>query len=152
MTLQALILFIHILAVVIWVGGMFFAHMVLRPTAIEVLEPPLRLKLWRGIFARFFPWVWAAVLLIPLSGLMSLAATGMKSAPLSWHLMLATGSLMVALFVYLHAVPYGAFKREVDAGNWPDAAAALNRMRRLVATNLILGLATLAISTLGRGL
>lgn len=152
MALQALILFIHILAVVVWVGGMFFAHMVLRPTAMAVLEPPPRLKLWRGIFARFFPWVWAAVLLIPASGLVSLTATGMKGAPLSWHIMLATGSLMVAIFVYLHALPYGAFKREVDAGNWPAAAAALNTMRRLVATNLILGLATIAIATLGRGL
>ncbi|MDD5296074.1 MAG: CopD family protein [Rhodocyclaceae bacterium] len=149
---QALILFAHVLAVVVWVGGMFFAHMVLRPTAIEVLEPPLRLKLWRGIFARFFPWVWAAVLLILATGFLGFAGTGMKGAPVSWHLMLATGCAMVAIYLYLFTVPYGAFKRAVDAGMWPDAAAALNRMRRLVATNLILGLATIAIATLGRGL
>jgi uncharacterized membrane protein len=146
---QPLILFLHILAVVVWVGGMFFAHMVLRPTAIEVLEPPLRLRLWRGIFARFFPWVWAAVLLIPASGLAGFAGTGMKGAPISWHVMLATGSLMVVIYFYLYFVPYGAFKRAVDAADWPAGAAALNRIRPLVATNLTLGLLTVAISTLG---
>ena len=31
---------LHLLAAVIWVGGMFFAYMALRPVAASLLEPP----------------------------------------------------------------------------------------------------------------
>ena len=47
---------LHILAAIVWIGGMFFAVLVLRPAA-GPLEPPDRLALWRRVFARFFPWV-----------------------------------------------------------------------------------------------
>src|SRR3990167_5321602 len=59
---------LHILSAVVWVGGMFFAWMALRPVAASLLEQPLRLPLWSKTFARFFPWVWTAVILLPASG------------------------------------------------------------------------------------
>ena len=49
-------LIIHIFAAVVWVGGMFFAHQVLR-SAAAALEPPSRLVLWSRVFGRFFAWV-----------------------------------------------------------------------------------------------
>ena len=54
-------LLLHALAAVVWVGGMFFAHMALRPVAASLLEPPQRLALWVGVFSRFFPWVFVAI-------------------------------------------------------------------------------------------
>ena len=57
---MVILIALHILAAVIWVGGMFFAYMVLRPSA-GPLEPPTRLALWRRVFGRFFPWVWASI-------------------------------------------------------------------------------------------
>ena len=47
-------LFLHVVSDVIWIGGMFLAYVVVRPAAIEVLEPPQRLKLWTGISPAFF--------------------------------------------------------------------------------------------------
>ena len=58
---------LHILAAVVWVGGMFFAYMVLRPSA-GPLEPPARLALWQRVFGRFFPWVWASIAVLLISG------------------------------------------------------------------------------------
>ena len=60
-------LVVHVLGAIVWVGGMFFAYVVLRPVAGE-MEPGPRLVLWRGVFRRFFPWVWASVLGLLLSG------------------------------------------------------------------------------------
>ena len=60
---------IHLLAVLIWVGGMFFAYVVLRPAAVEVLQPPERLRLWESVFRRFFNWVWGAAGAILVTGL-----------------------------------------------------------------------------------
>jgi len=48
----------------VWIGGMFFAHQVLRPVAVAQFEPPQRLPLWDGVFSRFFPWVWAAIIVL----------------------------------------------------------------------------------------
>ena len=64
-----MLLFVHIVGVVIWVGGMFFAYVCLRPAATKILEQPLRLTLWKAVFDRFFPAVWAAVFLILLSAI-----------------------------------------------------------------------------------
>ena len=50
-----LLIALHLLAAVIWVGGMFFAYMVLRPSA-GLLEPAARLPLWQRVFGHFFPW------------------------------------------------------------------------------------------------
>ena len=59
---------LHLLSVILWVGGMMFAHMMLRPAAVQVLEPPLRLKLWVQVFKNFFLWVWIAIITLLVSG------------------------------------------------------------------------------------
>ena len=152
MNLQPFLLFLHLASVVLWVGGMFFAYVCLRPTAVELFEPPQRLRLWRGVFSRFFVWVWGAVVLIPASGLIMLGQTGFAAAPLSWHLMLSTGFIMVGIFIYVATGPYAALERAVDAEDWKAGGAALNRIRQWVGANLLLGVATIAIATLGKWL
>jgi uncharacterized membrane protein len=148
--MHPIFLFLHLAGVVLWVGGMFFAWMCLRPVAAAQLEPPLRLKLWAGVFARFFPWVWLAVAVILLSGLLALFAVGMKQAPLHWHLMLTLGLVMSAIFGYVFFAPYGQLKDAVTAQDWPRGGVALGQIRRLVGTNLILGYVTIATASLGR--
>ena len=64
---MAYLLTIHVLSAVVWVGGMFFALLVLRP-AVGPLEPAVRLALWRRVFARFFPAVGVSVLALLATG------------------------------------------------------------------------------------
>jgi uncharacterized membrane protein len=141
---------LHIAGVLVWVGGMFFAWMCLRPVAAQQLEPPARLRLWAAVFARFFPWVWVAVAAILASGLWTLLQVGMRQAPLYWHLMLTLGLVMSGIFVYVVAVPYARLRAAVAAQNWPAGGQALGRIRQLVGLNLLLGFATVAVATLGR--
>ena len=150
--LPALALALHLLLAVLWVGGMFFAYQVLRPVAAAQLEPPQRLPLWRGVFARFFPWVWVAVAGLPLTGYTLLFGVYGGFAGAGWHvhLMQATGWVMIALFLVLHFGPWAALRRALDGGDLPAAGAALNRIRRIVGTNLLLGLVTVAAAAAGR--
>jgi uncharacterized membrane protein len=141
---------LHIAGVLVWVGGMFFAWMCLRPVAAQQLEPPARLRLWAAVFARFFPWVWVAVAAILASGLWTLLQVGMRQAPWYWHLMLTLGLVMSGIFVYVVAVPYARLRAAVAAQNWPAGGQALGRIRQLVGLNLLLGFATVAVATLGR--
>ncbi len=133
---------LHILATVIWVGGMFFAHQCLRPAALAQLEPAPRLRLWNAVFGRFFPWVWAAVILLTASGLLLIQQMGgMAAVPIHVHIMAAIGYLMAALYFR----PYASLRRAVATEDWPAAGAALNRIRILAGGNLSLGLANIVL-------
>ena len=55
-----------------------------------------------------------------------------------------------AVFVYIYAVLYPALVRQCAAAAWPAAGAALNRIRQLVALNLVLSVAVLAAALSSR--
>jgi len=143
---------LHTLAAVIWVGGMFFAYMALRPAAASLLEPPQRLTLWAGVFARFFPWVWLAVALLLASGLWVVFAVfgGMAHVGLHVHLMLAAGVLMMLIYGHLYFAPYRRLRLSVAVQDWPEAGRQLGLIRRMVGTNLALGLLTVVLGSAGR--
>lgn len=143
---------LHTLAAVIWVGGMFFAYMALRPAAASLLEPPQRLTLWAGVFARFFPWVWLAVALLLASGLWVVFAVsgGMAHVGRHVHLMLAAGVLMMLIYGHLYFAPYRRLRLSVAVQDWPEAGRQLGLIRRMVGTNLTLGLLTVVLGSAGR--
>lgn len=149
--MNALLIAAHVVAAVVWVGGMFFAYIVLRPTLAGV-EPAVRLSLWAGVFGRFFPWVWLIISTLLVSGyvLIFSAFGGFATTPLSVHVMQLLGLVMMGLFIYLYFVPYPLFKAQVVAENWPAAAAALNRIRHVILVNLVFGLTVVAIAAGGR--
>ena len=146
---QALIL-VHLLGAILWIGGMFFAYVCLRPAAAQVLDPPQRLPLWSATFARFLPAAAVAVLALLASGFAMLAQPGFAQAPIGWHLMLALGLLMSGVFAYVHAVLYPRLRSACAEAAWPRAAQALNGIRRLVALNLVLGILTVAAALTAR--
>lgn len=142
---------LHLLAVLVWVGGMFFAYMALRPAAVEALEPPERLTLWVGVFARFFPWVWAAVVILPVTGywMILYAFDGFAGARTYIHIMQGTGWLMIAIYAHVYFAPYQRLKAAVASKDWPAGGKALSQIRVLVAINLTLGILTSLIAASG---
>lgn len=147
----SLALVLHLLSAVLWVGGMFFAYVVLRPAALR-LEPPHRLTLWADVFARFFPWVWAIVVLLPVTGLwlMFRMFGGMGGSPPYVHLMLALGLAMVVIYLHVYFAPYRRLRAATERRDWQAGATALAGIRRLVGVNLALGLVIIALVAAGR--
>jgi uncharacterized membrane protein len=144
-------LILHVLSAIVWIGGMFFALIVLRP-ASGPLEPPARLALWGRVFGRFFPWVFAAVVLLLISGYAMVFAVlgGFAGIGLHVHLMQAIGIVMILIFLHLYFAPWKRFGVALAAGDNPAAAAQLNQIRILVTVNLVLGLIVAAIGSSGR--
>ena len=144
-------LIVHALAAVIWVGGMFFAYVVLR-LAMRPVDPHVRLDLWGHVFGRFFPWVWASIVALLASGygMIFYGLGGFAGAGVHVHLMQATGLLMMALFLHLYFAPWRRLRRALDGGDYEAATVQLTQIRRIVATNLALGLITVAIGASGR--
>ncbi|BCO32749.1 hypothetical protein TspCOW1_28520 [Thiohalobacter sp. COW1] len=152
MTLMPVLISLHLLAAVVWIGGMFFAWMALRPVAASLLEPPLRLPLWSQTFAKFFPWVWLAVILLPVTGYWMLFDVfgGMGRAGMHIHLMQGIGWLMILLFMHVFFAPYKRLRRAVAAGDWPAGGQQLAIIRKLIGINLTLGLVLVVIVAAGR--
>ncbi|VXC89481.1 conserved membrane hypothetical protein [Pseudomonas sp. 8Z] len=147
MTVYAPLYTLHLLAALIWVGGMFFAWMILRPAAVEVLDAPARLRLWLNVFKRFFVWVWAAVLVLPVTGMGMLHAGygGFDGAPRYVHIMMGLYLVMLALFLRIQALQLPELRRAVEAEDWPAGGQVLGRIRRVVGSNLSIGMALIAL-------
>lgn len=147
-----LALLLHVLSVVVWVGGMFFAYVVLRPEAASQLEPPARLALWAGVFRRFFPWVFVAIGLILITGFWIIFSVygGFAALGLRIHLMLGIGSVMMLIFFHMYFVPFKRLKQAVAVTDWQAGGRQLAQIRVLVGINLLLGLVTVAIAAGGR--
>jgi uncharacterized membrane protein len=141
----------HAVAAVVWVGGMFFALLVLRPST-GPLDPPVRLALWQRVFSRFFPWVWAAVLVLLVSGFAMVlwGFGGFAKIGMYVHLMMGIGILMMLIYAHLYFAPWSRFRRAVAASDWPTAGKNIEQIRLLVTINLILGLITVVIGAAGR--
>lgn len=145
-------IFLHLSGVTVWVGGMFFAYMALRPAAASVLEPAQRLPLWSATFSRFFPWVWLAVLLISSSGFYMISEIGIAATPNYIWVMLAIGTVMTLLFAHVFFAPYRRLKRHSALLEWQSAGKSLAQIRVLIAINLTLGLLNIAVATVGPAL
>ncbi|KQV22416.1 hypothetical protein ASC74_14520 [Pseudomonas sp. Root329] len=148
MTPFGIVYTLHVLSALVWVGGMFFAWMVLRPAAMKALEGPARLKLWVEVFQGFFRWVWVAVVLLPVSGvgMIHLQYSGFEAAPRYVQVMMGLYVVMTALFIRIQALLLPELRTAVAAQDWPTGAATLGKIRKLVGINLIVGLVLVAIA------
>lgn len=145
-----LLLFLHLVGMAAWVGGMFFAYCCLRPAAAAVLEPPQRLPLWAAAFRLFLRYTAVAVALVVGSGFAMIARTGFAQAPTGWHAMMALGLTMAAVYLVVALRLYPRFAAHCAAAAWPAAAQVLNRIRRLVALNLVLAAFTIGAAVAAR--
>jgi uncharacterized membrane protein len=147
----SLLLTLHFLAALVWVGGMFFAHFVLRPSA-ELLPLPDRIRLWTQVLGRFMNMVWVAVIILPISGYWLIFSYygGMDNLALHIHIMQGEGWLMIALFFYVYFGPFKQMKIRAKEELFPEAGMFMLKIRRVVGINLLLGLLTTIIAVAGR--
>jgi uncharacterized membrane protein len=141
-TLKAL----HLLAVIVWVGGMAFVLFCLRPAA-RVLEPAPRVTQIHAAIRRFIAVVIVAVAVIFVSGAAMIAIAWSTSAraglafnmPLNWYTMVAVFFVMLAVFVHIRSVLFRRLDTAVREQRWADGAAVLGAFRWEISINLVLG-------------
>lgn len=151
MLAMAIAVGIHVLCAVIWIGGMFFVHTALRPVLTNLLEPPLQMKCWEQIFARFFRWVWIAIVLLLTSGVWIIALYGgMGKVGAYIHLMVGLGVFMAMLFGHIFFVPYRRFKQAVAKEDFTEAGRRLKQIRLVMTINLVLGILVMIVAITGK--
>jgi uncharacterized membrane protein len=149
--IATLALTLHVLSAVVWVGGMFFAHQVLRPASAG-LDPKSRLLLWSRVLGRFFAWVIVAIVLLLASGYTMVFAVlgGISRLGLHVNLMQGIGILMILLFFHLYFAPWRRFRLATAREDWAEGGRQLGQIRMIVTINLMLGLIVVAIGISGR--
>ena len=149
---MALPLALHLLAAVVWVGGMFFAYMAMRPAVGEVLDPARRPALWAATLGRFFAWVWGAILVLLITGFGMIFGIygGMAQVGGSVHAMLGLGIVMMLIFGHVYFAAFRRLKQAVASDDAQEGARRVGQIRKLVGLNLILGLLVVVIAAAGR--
>ena len=146
---------LHVLAIIVWIGGMVFAHFFLRPSVAQ-LDPPVRLRLMHDVLGRFFQAVLAASVLTLASGVWMLGRVAKQAVqsggsfemPLAWTIMAVLGVAMVAIFMHIRFALYKKLDRAVAASEWGAGGAALAQIRTWVSVNLGLGVIVLLVTLL----
>lgn len=152
MTDLSIAITLHALAAIIWVGGMFFAYMAMRPAVGQTIDPAQRPALWCHTLSRFFRWVWACVIVLLLSGyyLVFKILGGMADIGLHIHIMQGLGIVMMLLFLHVFFAPYRRLKQAVASGDQELGAKSVGQIRFFVGLNLILGLIVVIVGVGGR--
>ena len=143
---------IHLFAIIVWLGGMAFAHFFLRP-AVQQLQPPVRLPLMRDVLQRFFGVVLVIVVLVLLSGVgmmglvhqMAAQAGAKFNMPITWIVMAVLGVVMMAVFGHIRFSLFKRLDQAVNAQDWPAGGKAMGQIRQWVAFNLALGAVIVAL-------
>jgi uncharacterized membrane protein len=145
----------HVLAVVVWIGGMVFAHFFMRPAALK-LEPPQRIRLMHGALQRFFAAVLVAIVVILGSGVWMIgnaAKTSVQAGlgfnmPLDWTIMATLGLIMMAIFGHIRFALFKRLSKAVAASDWAAGGAALASIRTWVGINLAIGVVIIVVTLL----
>ncbi|TVP59077.1 MAG: hypothetical protein EA349_03705 [Halomonadaceae bacterium] len=142
---------LHALAAVIWVGGMFFAYMAMRPAVANTIPAEQRPALWLATFTAFFRYVWGAIAVLLLTGYALIGAYGGMGV-IGWHIhvMHGLGLLMMLLFLHIYFAPYRRLKLAVAADDTTEGNRRVGQMRLFIAINLVIGLAVVVIGAGGR--
>jgi len=145
----------HLLAIIVWIGGMVFAYFFLRPATLA-LEPPVRLRLMSDSLGRFFKAALISAVIVLASGLWMIGRVAKESVqaglgfnmPLSWWIMAVLGVVMVGIFGHIRFALYKRLSQAVATSNWTAGGAALASIRTWVGINLSIGVLIIAVTLL----
>ena len=154
--LYAALKVIHLLSIIVWIGGMVFVQFFLRPAVVS-LEAPQRVRLMHDVLGRFFNAVlWAAGLTLA-TGLWMIGRVAKQAVqsggnfkmPIEWMVMAVLGVVMVLIFAHIRFALYKRLSRAVTAAAWPAGSAALASIRTWVMVNLAIGVVIVLVTQLG---
>ena len=145
---------LHLIAGIVWMGGMTFMLFALRPAAIAVMDAQPRAILMGQVWKRFYAMVLVSIVVLFATGThlytatfrATRLATGDGGVPLGWNIMLVLGLVMMLIFGHIYFAGFKKYKRAVAAGEWPLAGKAAGLMHTMTLINFTLGwLAILAV-------
>jgi len=154
---------VHVLAAVLWLGGMFFLALVGAPVLRKVEPPALRAALFQQLGQRYRTWGWLALGVLLITGVLNLYFRGVLTSvsigsPHFWttpfgHALAVKLAAVVGMLVIqaIHDFHWGPASSRATPGT-PEAAALRRRAAWAARVNAVLGLILLVAAVrLARG-
>lgn len=146
-----LVLAIHILAVIVWLGGMFFLTVVLD-TGASLPDRSAALSSWERALSRFLPWGLLSLGMILATGVTLVFSVfgGYAHIPNIHRVNMLIGIPAIALFVYLCVLPWRRLRRAAFVHDTATVEKTMGQAKILLAIILTLGLLAAFTSAVGR--
>jgi len=143
-----LIVFLHVLSAIIWVGGMIAIRLAVHPTMQSIEDPKIKLGKTLMLVGKFFNIVMPFIVLVLLT---ALALVYVTSQTTSHNIKFIIWFIMTANFTWMYMKRYKAQKL-FDAGKLPDAKASIALIPKLLLPiNIVLGIVALWLGVELRG-
>ena len=117
--MYSVLVVLHILAAVTWIGGMIFLSLVLAPLVRSRKAAPEFMALFRSAALRFRPIVWVAIAILLATGPMLLSLRGIHvTSPAAWPVIVTVKLTLVFLLLcvtFLHDLVLGPRVSRVSA-------------------------------------
>ena len=142
---------LHILGVIVWVGGTLFIHRSVYPALMVDSKIPNGIEIYLIILKRFFPWMWIAIVLTIGSGYWIIFSYygGLELLAYYIQIMSGLGLTMLVNSIVMHLVPYRGLRAAVESDEIDKAVKQARFLHRLMGANLVLGLVTILMAIAG---
>jgi uncharacterized membrane protein len=147
LTWRMLVLFVHVGAVIVALGGSLFATFALAPILNDELDAPARVQVIRRVIRRLGVIVLTALAVLVFTGILNMLFTRIFSALLAAKLVLVV--IVIVLATYQYANVGARIWRLSAEGPRAEIAPLLSRFRRI---GLTVGTLVLLIVYLSLGL
>ena len=144
-----IVVFLHILSAVVWVGGMIAIRFAVHPSLQSIDEPKIRLGKTLQIVGRLFNLVMPFIVISALCGIIILKGAGYSGGMI--HLKEAIWTLMTLNFAYMY-IKRAKAQKLYNQGDFPKAKEMVKVLPTvLLPINIILGLMAIFVGVLLRG-
>jgi uncharacterized membrane protein len=150
---SALIVFLHIIGAVIWVGGMIAIRVAVHPALQAIDENRTKLGTTLRIVGRLFNLVLPFVIIILITAILMAVGLGFKHSPLYWivHLKETIWTIMAINYTYMYLKRAKA-QRLFNSGDLPGAKAQVAKFANLLLPiNIVLGIVAIYSGVVLRG-
>lgn len=149
----AIIVFLHVLGGVVWVGGMIAIRFTVHPSLQTIDQADIKLGKTLEIIGRLFNLVIPFILIILITAIIMVVAMNLKESDVYTVVILkeAIWTIMTVNFIYMYIKRRKA-QQLFDAGDLPAAKAQVRLLPNiLLPINLVLGIIAIYLGVTLRG-
>ena len=146
------LVFLHVIAAVVWVGGMIAMRFAAHQAFLEIGEPSKRLPVVSKALKRLFLLVMPFVLILAATGAVLTIGYGIKHTDFHYLTHIKEG-IWTVMFINLVAMMIRRAKadRAMDSGDYKKAGELLGLIGRfMVPVNIALGMAAIVVGVMLR--
>jgi len=149
----ALLVFLHVISAVVWVGGMIAIRMAVHPSLQSIDDPKIKLGKTLQIMGRLFNLVIPFIIILIITAALMAIGLGFKGTDLYWlvHAKEGIWTIMTVNFIYMY-IKRNKAQKLFDSGDLAQAKMSVSNIPNLLLPiNIVLGVIAIFAGVTLRG-